>query len=251
MKKVLGACLALGAFSAVQAQLYVYDDFSASDSGMGFSESSWSSPITYSVAIELAPGLGQYVENSNFGESFRRISATAKAAIDARTAGGQTFWVGFLTRWHGAAGPNQQNYGGVQLRQGASGTGSKRFFLGAPWEAANWGAGTEGDTNSAESGIALSETVRLITCELNLTTGLADMYVDNSLVLTGLAINSGSVTMTTLDVLKIEAGSGDGQKIAVDELRIGATSADVQPVPEPATMAVLGLGALALIRRRK
>lgn len=251
MKKVLGACLALGAFSAVQAQLYVYDDFSSTSSGTGFSESSWSSPIAYASDNPLSPGLGQYVENSDFGESFRRIDAAAKAAIDARTAGGQTFWVGFLTRWHGAAGPGQQNYGGVQLRQGATGTGSKRFFLGAPWEAANWGAGTEGDSNSAESNVALSETTVLITCELDLTTHLADMYINNTLVLNDLAIDSDSVSMTTLDVLKIEAGSGTGQKIAVDELRIGATSGDVQPVPEPATLAALGLGALAMIRRRK
>lgn len=251
MKKVLGACLTLAACSAVNAQLYVYDDFSAADSGTGFAESSWSSPITYSSDNPLGAGLGQYVENQDFGESFRRISAAAKAAIDARTGAGQTFWIGFLTRWHGAAGPGLQNYGGVQLRQGDTGTGSKRFFLGAPWEASNWGAGTEGDTNSVESNVALSDTVVLITAELDLTAGLADMYINNSLVLSDLAINSGAVTMSTLDVLKIEAGSGTGQKIAVDELRIGATSGDVQPVPEPATMAALGLGALALIRRRK
>jgi len=40
-------------------------------------------------------------------------------------------------------------------------------------------------------------------------------------------------------------------KFFVDELRIGTTFEDVTPVPEPATMSLLALGGLALLRRRR
>ena len=46
--------------------------------------------------------------------------------------------------------------------------------------------------------------------------------------------------------------SGRNKIIAdVDEIRFGATLADVTPVPEPSTTALIGLGGLALILRRR
>ena len=37
----------------------------------------------------------------------------------------------------------------------------------------------------------------------------------------------------------------------IDELRFGATSADVLPIPEPSSTFLIGLGGLALILRRR
>jgi len=45
--------------------------------------------------------------------------------------------------------------------------------------------------------------------------------------------------------------SDDGDNTLVDEIRIGTTLADVIPVPEPASVALLGLGGLMLLRRRR
>jgi len=42
-----------------------------------------------------------------------------------------------------------------------------------------------------------------------------------------------------------------GDKVVMDELRFGATSADVLPVPEPGSLALLGLGGLLIARRRR
>jgi len=42
----------------------------------------------------------------------------------------------------------------------------------------------------------------------------------------------------------------DGDNTVMDEIRIGTTLADVMPVPEPASLALLAVGGLALLRRR-
>jgi len=52
-------------------------------------------------------------------------------------------------------------------------------------------------------------------------------------------------TLTTLAVGITRAGN------AYDEIRIGDSFADVTPIPEPASLALLGLGGLMMIRRRR
>ncbi|MCW5941189.1 MAG: PEP-CTERM sorting domain-containing protein [Fimbriimonadaceae bacterium] len=252
MKRLLALAMASALGGAANAQLFVYDDFSTTTSGMGFDAGdTWDSPLVYSSASPLGTGTGQYSRISEFGESFRRIDAAAKAAIDARTSSSQTFWVGFLARWNGPNGSGQGSYGGVQARQGATGTGGKRFFMGTLWETGFWGAGTAGDTVDVPSSVGVVDgQVRHLAFEFNLSTRLADMYVDGVKVLDTLHTDSGSTFFTSLDVLKIEAGSAANQIIDVDELRVGATQADVNPVPEPATMAVLA-GGLALLAKRR
>jgi hypothetical protein len=48
-----------------------------------------------------------------------------------------------------------------------------------------------------------------------------------------------------------EVNNAAGRTLQIDELRIGGTWADVTPVPEPAAMGVLTLGAFAAFLRRK
>lgn len=55
-------------------------------------------------------------------------------------------------------------------------------------------------------------------------------------------------TVSTFGIRAVNLDAGDAPQF--DELRIGTTLADVIPVPEPASLALIGLGAIALIRRK-
>jgi hypothetical protein len=69
-----------------------------------------------------------------------------------------------------------------------------------------------------------------------------------------LTANGTSADLTTVyDSIRLGAQSGTPSKVMVDELRVGTTWADVTPIPEPATVGMIGLGAVItlLVRRMR
>lgn len=82
-----------------------------------------------------------------------------------------------------------------------------------------------------------SETIELYAPDANLNLGSA---------ITSLT-TAGNLTQTSFNNLAIQFKDTS----RVDEIRFGATSADVLPVPEPGSLALLGLGGLLIARRRR
>ncbi len=58
-------------------------------------------------------------------------------------------------------------------------------------------------------------------------------------------------TEVAFDEFMVNGTLDEGDSFKVDELRLGATQGDVLPIPEPATLALLGLGGIGVLLRRK
>lgn len=119
----------------------------------------------------------------------------------------------------------------------------------------NWEIYDGNFNNPVTSSVAMTG-IQLAVLELNLTTFAINLYVNPSSLggaapgtATATANYGSSVFTDTLRFVQDAAGAGPG----FDEVRVGNSFADVTPIPEPSTYAMIlvGLGAVLLFRRRR
>jgi hypothetical protein len=136
---------------------------------------------------------------------------------------------------------------------------------GAYWQLGTVDTNTNETTNIVQAGTRTNNTTYFVVgrFDLNGTNSTFHLWVTSdptSLTLGGpdLALASANASLTNLDATTVRfrhfsINVDDGSNVAkIDEIRFGTTFADVSPIPEPSTYALLaaGLGALVWLRRR-
>lgn len=233
--------------------------------------------------------VAESIANSTTAQPEIGTTATFGALGAANTAASGTLWVSYLWQGLNTTGSSSGLYrqGTVMFVNGAaSGTasgGSERLDIGMPnIDSLNQGTvnpnislwtagGIAGGNGSLASTAPLQSTVAanngqadfiLMEFVLDNTTTTADtvnVWINPTLggVLGSPNLTWGSQDMSAINGIRISAqglnttyGSVGGEE-QVDEINIGDTVASVEPVPEPASMALAGLGGLALLALKR
>ena len=227
---LLGITYAFSLSSVTQAAIVFQDDFSEAD-GTALNGKAPDIGSNWNVTVGSA-GLNvnggsvdtQGAARAAFG-GFTALGAGERLTLtyDTVATGGTFFTAGFA---------------GVSLFVGGSG-GSEPFFTGDPGSggAASWGVvgiGAGGDQITADTTVATSATF-----VYTYDTGAWTFTTTSGINLAG----TGTANLA-IDTLRF--ANGGGGDIAVDNFAV-----DISAVPEPSSSALLGLGGIALMLRRR
>lgn len=248
-------CSANAVVFATDSFSYVANQFlNAQSGGTGFS-SSWSSPAPYLITAFGLPGAGATGRAVAQTSQTRGTSQFAVASRNTLQSFGQTgtrLYGSFLFRQDVVGSPANaidHDFGGFYV---GNSSGS-RLYLGIGGNTGNSGqivGGTFGN-NLAESstGVVVTQgTVYQVVFRI-------DFFAGNDQV--RLFVNPTSPVEPSVGVLKGDLDLGifntlgftANQKFTFDEIRLTSTYAEA--VPEPASLAVVGAGLLATLRKRR
>ncbi len=145
----------------------------------------------------------------------------------------------------------------IHFSDGGSSNFRARVDVQAPTGGGDFTVGIATNSSTADaswaSDLSYGTTYRAIV-RYNQDTNESQLWID-ALLDTDTSILGADLADPGLSVTAIalrQSDSSENETIRVDNLVVGMTFGDVvNPVPEPATLALMGLGGLALIRRRR
>jgi hypothetical protein len=259
------AVVALVAAGVQAAAVYESFDYTTDEElptqtgGSGFS-GAWTGPNAgYTDPWEIADATLSYstlVVGGNAGDDTSANSSDCFRRLDMSvldTSDGASVWFSFLmdyatltsdlrvsffcnedTHGNGATVEFKGGNGTIELKGSFSGTGATSASLGSTHLYVG-----RVDFSDADDGDVFT---LWIDPELGSTPDDGDAFLTTT----------GTLDMSAADYYpSVYLRAGRGAVTYVDEIRMDTTFADVTPVPEPATMALLGLGGLAVLRRRR
>lgn len=281
---IAAAALAVSA----QAELIVYEGFdytaaadvAGQNGGTGFA-AAWSGSDSFDVSsglsfgsLQVTGGSSARVNRAGNAAISRTVSASAVTAL---TADDSTMWFSVLmdptddTLELSVAGFPLNTHGtlifGDTALTGGSGTAPAPIGAGGDAFGVSFD-GIDGDFANTEiqavsyvGGVISTDGTLVVGDNISFIVGQIDFAADgtdDTLTLynvtdpsaplpTAFATLSADFDQSTFNVVSI----GDAQTSIFDEIRFGTSLADVTPVPEPGSLALLGLGGLAMVRRRR
>lgn len=255
---MLAATLCVGGLVLAQqanAAVVASDDFTYADGALAGASggSGWAGawakrPGTNTDAV--ATGVGSVTgDNSavfdNQGASYRTISGGAISTGD--------IWISVDMARTDANGTASSFVGFGLLAGAPPATGDPllgtSLYVGETWAGATWDL----QRGAVATGTGATTTMTNLVVHIDFTGGAIDLLVaPNKLAAPGAADASIAAVADAFDTILFRSGGAGAttRTLSFDNLVIGTTAADVGFVPEPASLALFGLGGLLMLRRR-
>jgi len=247
-KQTLLLGLLAGVFSySANAALIAYDGFTtANSSGTGWT-GNWSGTYTLGGAsLDSGNGLVTSGGSSTGGAYWDNPGGEPTRVISTATTG--DVWVSWLQQ----SSPSNGDLGQLRFQSG----GTMQFVIGQHFDSNTFKIYNPNvDGAVTDSGVTISGT-QFVTVRFNLDSKAVSLWINPTGLGSGLTPTSAAAASITpggafsFNTLKFTSQTGT---FNVDEIRVGTTWADVSPIPEPSSSALVGLAALGLAftRRRK